>query len=161
MSPMPEQNPLPFPDAPPPQPPETPTEPKPPLGSAPAPAAGPPPPSKRPLWAKLMSKLADPWLALNIEPEDPRQLTDTRPVCYVLEDYGLSNALILDRACRDAGMPSPLVPLPVGGNPLGRRRAYVALSRRNASTLIPDQVSAKTHSGSLAKLLQAHRANPG
>ena len=36
----------------------------------------------------------------------------------------------------------------------------VALSRRNASTLIPDQVSAKTHSGSLARLLQAHRGNP-
>jgi glycerol-3-phosphate O-acyltransferase len=106
-----------------------------------------------------MSKLADPWLTLNIEPEDPRQQIDARPVCYVLEDYGLSNALILDRACRDAGLPSPLVPLP--GDPLGRKRAYVALSRRNASALIPEPGSHKTHSGSLARLLQAHRAQPG
>ena len=40
---------------------------------------------------------------------------------YVLEDYGLSNALILDKACRQAGLPSPLVPL--AGDPTGRKRA--------------------------------------
>ena len=157
MSPMPEQNPLPFPDAPPP-PSDPAPEPKPPLEPF---SAGPRPPSrpaKRPLWANLMSKLADPWLTPSIEPEDPRQYVDARPICYVLEDYGLSNALILDRACRDAGMPSPLSPLP--GDPLGRKRAYVALSRRNAGALIPEPGSTKTHSGSLARLLQAHRANP-
>jgi len=156
MSPMPEQNPLPFPDAPPPS--EPPPEPKPPLEPTPAGPRAPARLSKRPLWANLMSKLADPWLTPSIEPEDPRQYMDGRPVCYVLEDYGLSNALILDRACRDAGMPSPLSPLP--GDPLGRKRAYVALSRRNAGALIPEPGSTKTHSGSLARLLQAHRANP-
>ena len=178
MRPMPEQNSLPFPDAP---KPPTPAQ-KPATTDAPAPDAAAPPATdhdnaaptagvpmapplptrqaKRPLWARLLGRVADPWLALNIEPEAPVGLLDGRPVCYVLEDYGLSNALIVDRACRDAGLPSPLVPLPVGGNPLGRKRAYVALSRRNASTLIPDQVSAKTHSGSLARLLQAHRGNP-
>ena len=156
MAPMPEQNPLPFPDAPPPS--EPTPEPKPPLEPPPAGPRSSARPSKRPLWANLMSKLADPWLTPSIEPEDPRQYVDVRPICYVLEDYGLSNALILDRACRDAGMPSPLSPLP--GDPLGRKRAYVALSRRNAGALIPEPGSTKTHSGSLARLLQAHRANP-
>ena len=84
----------------------------------------------------------------------------------------MSNALILERACREAGLPSPLQPLP--GDPLGRKRAYLALSRRNVSTLAPlaDTItgtitgaapsapSAKTHSGSLARLLEAHRAQP-
>ena len=75
---------------------------------------------------------------------------------YVLEDYGLSNALILDKACRQAGLPSPLVPL--AGDPTGRKRAYLALSRRSSSnSLIPEQRGAKTHSDSLAKVLQAHR----
>ena len=129
MSPMPEQNPLPFPDAAP--PPDPAPEPKPPLEPFSADRRPPVRPVKRPLWAALMSKLADPWLVPSIEPEDPRQYVDDRPVCYVLEDYGLSNALILERACRDAGLPSPLAPLP--GDPLGRKRAYVALSRRNAS----------------------------
>jgi glycerol-3-phosphate O-acyltransferase len=155
MSTMPEQNSLPFPDAPP-----SPPPPEPAPGPAPVLPPAPVRPGKRPLWAKLMGRLVDPWLGLSIEPEDPRQLTDARPVCYVLEDYGLSNALILDRACRDAGLPSPLVPLPVAGNPLGRKRAYVALSRRNASALIPEAGSTKTHSGSLARLMQAHRARP-
>ena len=161
MTAMPEQNPLPFPEA-------SPPEPAPDLKQALAPLPAPEPaarrPAKRPLWARLMSKLADPWLTLAIEPEDPRQHTDARPICYVLEDYGLSNALILDRACRDAGMPSPLAPL--AGDPLGRKRAYVALSRRNASAalalgLLPaEKGSGKTHSGSLARLLQAHRTQP-
>jgi len=86
----------------------------------------------------------------------------------VLEDYGLSNALILDRACREAGLPSPLRPLP--GDPLGRKRAYVALSRRNAGSTLERAASiatnkppvpVKSHSDSLARLLQAHRADPG
>ncbi len=156
---MPEQNPLPFP---------APAAPGPdasPGGDLPSPAGTPPPPAgprpadaRRPWWARLLGWIADPWLDLKLEPSQlPRD--DPRPVCYVLEDYGLSNALILDKACRQAGLPSPLVPLP--GDPLGRRRAYVALSRRNAAPLIPDQrPAARTHSDSLARLLQAHRADP-
>ncbi|WP_161809053.1 glycerol-3-phosphate 1-O-acyltransferase PlsB [Stenotrophomonas humi] len=114
---------------------------------------------RRPLWARLLGRLIEPWLGLKIEPEQAGEYNDGRPVVYVLEDYGLSNALILDKACRDAGLPSPLVPL--AGDPTGRKRAYVALSRRSSnSALIPEQRGAKTHSDSLAKLLQAHRANP-
>ncbi|KAF1689460.1 glycerol-3-phosphate 1-O-acyltransferase [Pseudoxanthomonas koreensis] len=112
------------------------------------------------MWSRLLGWLADPWLKLTLEPADLDEHTsDPRPVCYVLEDYGLSNALILDKACRQAGLPSPLVPLP--RDPTRRKRAYVALSRRNAAPLIPDQRPAKrTHSDSLARLLQAHRADP-
>ncbi|KAF1714476.1 glycerol-3-phosphate 1-O-acyltransferase [Pseudoxanthomonas sangjuensis] len=148
---MPEQNPLPFPDSP------APAEPTP---QPPAPEHRPPRPVRRPLWARLLGRMADPWLSLRIEPELPAELVDGRPVCYVLENYGLSNALILDRACREAGLPPPLAPLP--GDPAGRKRAYVALSRRNVGPPLPDGSSAspKSHSGSLAKLLQAHRADP-
>ncbi|HTL14239.1 MAG TPA: glycerol-3-phosphate 1-O-acyltransferase PlsB [Thermomonas sp.] len=136
----------------------------------PADAAPPPGPRARagrpPLWARVLGRLLDPWLKLDIEPAQPdrfRQFDDGRPVCYVLEDYGLSNALILERACRQAGLPPPLQPIP--GDPLGRKRAYVALSRRHANALqalglVPGPEH-KTHSGSLARLLEAHRANPG
>ena len=60
---MSEQNPLPFPD--PPSAPPTPPA-KTALATVPAKSA------KRPWWARLLSRLADPWLALNIEPEIPR-----------------------------------------------------------------------------------------
>ncbi|HEY5614152.1 MAG TPA: glycerol-3-phosphate 1-O-acyltransferase, partial [Lysobacter sp.] len=124
--------------------------------------AQPPIPGRRPWWARALGKLMAPWVSLTIEPEVPAAHAPAwngRPVCYVLEDYGLSNALILERACREAGLPSPLQPLP--GDPLGRKRAYVALSRRNVSALAPaGPPSAKTHSGSLARLLEAHRDNP-
>ncbi|WP_255322976.1 glycerol-3-phosphate 1-O-acyltransferase PlsB [Lysobacter sp. K5869] len=128
-------------------------------GAAAAAAANAP----RPWWARLLGKLMAPWVTLTIEPKNPKQHIAEqqwhgRPVCYVLEDYGLSNALILERACLESGLPSPLQPLP--GDPLGRKRAYVALSRRNAGTLAPaGPPSAKTHSGSLARLLDAHRVD--
>ncbi len=118
-------------------------------------------PPRRPWWAGLLGWLLRPWIGLKVEPQSPEALVDHRPVCYVLEDYGLSNALILERACREAGLPSPLQPLP--GDPLGRKRAYVALSRRNAGGAIAmamatgKPVSKSTHSESLARLLEAHR----
>ncbi|MGY0612608.1 MULTISPECIES: glycerol-3-phosphate 1-O-acyltransferase PlsB [unclassified Luteimonas] len=121
----------------------------------------------RPWWARLLGRLLAPWIGLSIEPQGPGDSLDGRQVCYVLEDYGMSNALILDRACREARLPSPLVPLP--GDLLGRKRAYVALSRRNAgSTLaLATQIATqrkpkkkKSHSDSLARLLEAHHEDP-
>ncbi|MGY0505725.1 glycerol-3-phosphate 1-O-acyltransferase PlsB [Luteimonas sp. e5] len=151
------QSPLPFPEPPAAEP------------EAPSPAPGPddgrgkrPRTSlivSRPWWARLLGRLLRPWVALKLEPKAPAELADGRPVCYVLEEYGLSNALILDRACQEAGLPPPLQPLP--GDPLGRKRAYVALSRRHANALgLAPGAEHKTHSGSLARLLEAHREDP-
>ena len=153
MRPMADQNDLPFP------PPETRPD-----VAPPSPPQRPGP--RRPWWARLLGRVLAPWISLSIEPPDAAVHLDEigdRDVCYVLEDYGLSNILILDRACHEAGLPAPLQPLP--GDLLGRR-AYLALSRRNVSTLGPLQqplgrpAVSKTHSASLATLLEAHRANP-
>jgi glycerol-3-phosphate O-acyltransferase len=144
------------------------TEVMPAVAALPALAAEPPPRGRRPWWAGLLGKLIEPWIELRIESLPEGLLEDPRPVCYVLEHYGLSNALILERACRQAGLPSPLRPLPVAGDPLGRKRAYVALSRRHAAsalTLAADLAAgkppapAKSHSESLARLLHAHRTD--
>ena len=112
-------------------------------------------PGRPPLWARLMEKLLAPWITIKREPEVPPFSLD-RPVCYVIEHYGLSNALILDRACREAGLPSPLAALP--GDPLGRKRAYVALSRRRAGLF--GRPKNRTHSDGLSQLLRAHRLYP-
>ncbi|HXH01210.1 MAG TPA: glycerol-3-phosphate 1-O-acyltransferase PlsB [Xanthomonadaceae bacterium] len=155
MAAMPSQDPLPFPD---------------PAPSGPRPSgdvASHPSSARRAWWARLLGRALRPWIAVKIEPADPAAWLDGRPVCYVLEDYGLSNALILDHACRQAGLPSPLQPLP--GDPVGRGRAYVALSRRNASALGLAQNLAQnrpppaptSHSESLARLLESHRLDPG
>ena len=143
-----------------------------------APATAPPPRGRRPWWAGLLGKVLEPWIELRIEPLPESLADDPRPICYVLEDYGLSNALILDRACHEAGLPSGLRPL--AGDPLKRGRAYVALSRRNAgNTLVkaadmavdmavdiatgkPPKMArpARRHSEALARLLEAHRVDP-
>ncbi|AXK73124.1 glycerol-3-phosphate 1-O-acyltransferase PlsB [Lysobacter sp. TY2-98] len=138
-------------------------------GDGPAPRPSRPP--SRPLWARVLERIMAPWVALKIEPASPAEHVpdwNGRPVCYVLEDYGLSNALILDRACREAGLPSPLTPLP--GDPTGRGRAYVALSRRNVGPIAPlpnipgvlerpRVENGKSHSESLARLIEAHRSD--
>lgn len=124
-----------------------------------APPASPPGkpgrPPRPPLWARLMEKLLAPWIEIKREPAVPPFTLD-RPVCYVIENYGLSNALILDRACREAGLPSPLAALP--GDPLGRKRAYVALSRRRAGLF--GRPRNRSHSDALSRLLMAHRLYP-
>ncbi len=114
--------------------------------------------ARRPAWWwRLLGFLLDPWLAIRREPSDLDSLgIGDRPVCYVIERYGLSNPLILARACREAGLPSPLLALP--GNPLGHKRAYVALSRRRGSRF--GRPRNPRHSGSLARLLSHQRENP-
>ncbi len=122
------------------------------------PATPPQPPrprAKPPLWARFMEKLLQPWIEIKREPVVPPFNLD-RPVCYVIENYGLSNTLILDRACREAGLPSPLAALP--GDPLGRKRSYVALSRRRAGLI--GRPKNRSHSDALSRLLMAHRLYP-
>ena len=118
--------------------------------------------AKRPLLSRMMSAMIQPFVDIKVEPEQLReQLPEVQEgaVCYVMEDYGISNALILEEACEQVGMPSPMKSMP--GNPLGRKRAYVALSRRHAEKFSPKGPAAgKTYSGSLARLIQAHRENP-
>src|SRR3546814_1354726 len=93
-----------------------------------------------------------PWINLKIETQastDGSEIGDGRPVVYVLERHGLSNVLILERACHEAGLPSPRLAPP--GDPLRRGRAYLPLSRRRGGVLPPG----------LGRLLAAHREYPG
>ncbi len=102
-----------------------------------------------------MERLLAPWIEIKREPAVPPFLLDW-PVCYVMENYGLSNALILDRACREAGLPSPFAPLP--SDPLGRKRAYIALSRRGGGAA--QGTKKKSYSQGLSRLLMSHRISP-
>ena len=85
-------------------------------------------PRQRTSWGfDLAGALLRPWLRLRREPAEPATLLPgTAPVCYVIERDGLSDALILQQACREAGLPNPLQPL--AG--MRRRRSVVALVRR-------------------------------
>lgn len=113
----------------------------------------------RPSWLfRLPGHLIAPWLALRREPEQPgaEWLQPGRPVCYAIEGYGLSNVLILEQACREAGLPSPLVAMP--GDLTRQGRAVVALSRRTGFWFgRPRRLS---HSEGLANLMAALEADP-
>lgn len=83
---------------------------------------------RNPWWFRLAGQLLQPWLRLRRDPAEPATLLKAGvPVCYVIERDGLSDALILDRACREAGLPSPLQPL-AGTR---RKRSVFALMRRD------------------------------
>lgn len=84
--------------------------------------------SRAPWWFNLVGQLLEPWVRIRRDPAEPATLLQAGvPVCYVIERDGLSDALILDRACREAGLPSPMQPL--GGT--RRRRSVFALARRD------------------------------
>src|SRR5690606_4688738 len=68
------------------------------------------------------------WVRIRRDPAEPATLLQAGvPVCYVIERDGFSDALILQRACREAGLPSPMQPL-AGTR---RRRSVFALARRD------------------------------
>lgn len=92
---------------------------------APRPAAAP-----TPAWLNLAGALLRPWIRIRRTPEDVHALLpdDPRPTVYVIERYGLSDTLILEQACDEAGLPSPYEA--AERLPVKRRRAVVTLSRR-------------------------------
>ncbi|MGH8213163.1 MAG: glycerol-3-phosphate 1-O-acyltransferase PlsB [Rhodanobacteraceae bacterium] len=83
-------------------------------------------------WTRgLLGRLLAPWVRIKRDPAEPLSLLAAdADVVYVIERAGLSDSLILERACREAGMPDPLKPMPGGGR---RRRSMFALSRRDGS----------------------------
>ncbi len=110
------------------------------------------------LWFRLLGRLIEPWLAIRVETPQPPAAADAgTAVCYVIERYGLSNALILEQACREAGLPSPMRALP-DGDAAGRGRAFFALSRRQG--LLFRRPRNRTHSEALARLVGTLSAHP-
>ena len=121
------------------------------------PTAKSPAPTLAPLWLRALGFLIEPWIRIRREPAEPRtQYDPALPVCYVTERYGLSDTLILEQACREAGLPEPLRPFTFGG--MNKQRAMFALSRRDGWFFRKPR--SRTHSETLALLLEAVRANP-
>src|SRR5580765_1101713 len=108
-----------------------------------------------PWWLRALGALAEPWLKIQRDPADPRAGIDPAvPVCYVTERYGLSDTLILEQACREAGLPEPLQPVHLGN--LRKQRAMFALSRRDGWLF--RRPRSRTHSETLAQLLDSVRS---
>ncbi|TDR36278.1 glycerol-3-phosphate acyltransferase [Tahibacter aquaticus] len=80
---------------------------------------------------RLFGRLLESWIRIKPDPADPKSLLlPGVPVIYVTERYGLSDALILEQACREAGLPSALIPPP--NLSTRRKRSYFATSMRNS-----------------------------
>jgi len=119
--------------------------------------SAPPAATLAPWWLRVLGVVIEPWIRIRREPAEPRaQIVPALPVCYVTERYGLSDTLILEQACREAGMPEPLRPFAFAG--MSKQRAMFALSRRDGWLF--GRPRSRTHSQTLAQLLDAVRANP-
>jgi glycerol-3-phosphate O-acyltransferase len=82
---------------------------------------------RAPWWFNLAGQLLQPWVRIRRDPAEPATLLQVgAPVCYVIERDSLSDALILQRACHEAGLPSPMQSL-AGTR---RKRSVFALTRR-------------------------------
>ncbi|HET7360126.1 MAG TPA: glycerol-3-phosphate 1-O-acyltransferase PlsB [Rhodanobacteraceae bacterium] len=112
------------------------------------------PPARPPWWFAWLGKLLDPWLRIKRDPAEPAGLLQPGvPVCYVIERHGLSDALILEQTCREAGLPSPMQPIPGL-----RRRAMFALARRDG--WIFGRTRQRSPHEALNQLLQTLEATP-
>ncbi|SFK60776.1 glycerol-3-phosphate acyltransferase [Rhodanobacter glycinis] len=88
--------------------------------------------SRTPWWFRVGGQLLEPWVRIRREPAEPTSLLQAgTPVCYVIERDGFSDMQILERACREAGLPSPMQPL-AGTR---RRRSVFALAHRDGRLL--------------------------
>ena len=94
------------------------------------PRARPVRPVQRSWMFRLLKSWARPLVKVQRIPEksDAPPFDPKRPVLYVLEYAGLSNLIMLDLACDEAGWPSPMQQL---GFSKHKERAYFALSRRS------------------------------
>jgi glycerol-3-phosphate O-acyltransferase len=85
--------------------------------------------ARSPWWFKLLGRLLEPWVRIKREPAEPAGLLKSGvAVCYAIERNGTSDALILERACREGGLPSPMQLLELPGR---RRRSVFSLSRQH------------------------------
>ncbi|MDO1528912.1 glycerol-3-phosphate 1-O-acyltransferase PlsB [Fulvimonas sp. R45] len=109
--------------------------------------------SRTPWWFRAAGYLLEPWVRIRREPAEPAGLLKAgAPVCYVIERDGFSDALILERACREAGLPSPMQPL-AGTR---RRRSVFALARRDGRLLGRNRHRSPNEPlGQLARALEA------
>jgi len=111
--------------------------------------------SRAPWWFNLAGQLLEPWLRLRRDPAEPATLLKAGlPVCYVVERDGFSDALILERACREAGLPSPMQPL----QGTRRRRSMFALVRRDGWLFGRNRHRAPTET--LSQLVRTLEADP-
>ncbi|MGH8041735.1 MAG: glycerol-3-phosphate 1-O-acyltransferase PlsB [Rudaea sp.] len=107
-------------------------------------------------WLRTLGRVIEPWLAIRREPAGVLAQIDTElPIVYVSERYGLSDTLILEQACREAGLPEPLRPLQLGS--LRRARSMFALAPR--AGWLYRRTRPRTHSQTLAQLLDAVRTH--
>jgi glycerol-3-phosphate O-acyltransferase len=120
-------------------------------------------PERAPWHLRVLGSLLRPWVRIKTEPGEPGAMllaptagVAAAPVVYLLERPGTSNALILEEACREAGLPPPLQPLPGGW--LKGQSAVLALSQRAGFWVrAPRRLG---HAPGLDQLLDAVIANP-
>jgi glycerol-3-phosphate O-acyltransferase len=106
---------------------------------------------------RLFGRMLESWIRIKPDPADPKSLLlPGVPVIYVTERYGLSDALILEQACREAGLPSALIPPP--NLATRRKRSYFATSMRNSLFWNPARRHAPTQP--LAELMAQLELHP-
>ena len=112
--------------------------------------------SRSPWVLGILGALLRPWIRIKRDPAEPAQLLNPeQPVLYVIERHGISDVLILEQACQEAGLPSPLR----AGRRLAARRRRALLMLQSQRGLFGPRRRHAARDGLLAQLraLQAQQ----
>jgi glycerol-3-phosphate O-acyltransferase len=103
-------------------------------------------------WFRFMRWVLHLWVKATILPQPFEDLVIDRdkPICFVIDSYELTSLLILDKTCKDLGLPRPLWPLDTGAGT--EPRSYLAMRRRKG--LIIRRTEVRRHSDSLKRLVE-------
>jgi hypothetical protein len=102
-------------------------------------------------WYRLLEAILHIWVRTRVLPDPLSDLgiDPGRPVCYMLDSYALSSLLILERCCRENGLPQPLMPLALTQG--SENRAYGVLRRKKG--MIIRRTEVRSHSETLKRLV--------
>jgi glycerol-3-phosphate O-acyltransferase len=103
-------------------------------------------------WFQLLQSIQHLWIRATVLPApfEDLELDRDKPICYVIDWYETTSLLILDRACKEQGLPRPVWPMntEAGTEP----RSYLAMRRKTG--LIIRRPEVRRHSETLKRMVE-------
>ena len=103
-------------------------------------------------WFGLLQSIQHLWIRTTVLPSpfEDLELDRDKPICYVIDWYETTSLLILDRVCKEQGLPRPAWPMTTAAGT--EPRTYLAMRRKTG--LIVRRPEVRRHSETLKRMVE-------